>query len=89
MMSVWDEMNGVVDRYDSEFKVDVGTATCWAGFLRVTLTNPDAGASRSMTFFKGGFDSPEEVARCVLDDFAAWHEETGIEPMPMPEWMKR
>jgi hypothetical protein len=58
----------------------------WSGELRLTLTNPDSAPSRSMTFYSVAGARPDDVARALLDDCATLLAESGVEPLPVPEW---
>jgi hypothetical protein len=86
-MTVWERLERVLETYDSSFEVDIGTASCWAGTLRVTLTNPENEPSRSMTFHRVAGLTPDEIAEAVLTDFYKWLSESDAEPLPPPEWM--
>jgi hypothetical protein len=87
-MSVWEQIHELVDNYDADFECGVASESMWSGQLRVTLTNPEDRPSRSMTFYSTGGSDPEDVAIAVLADFHAWREETGEEPLPVPEYLK-
>lgn len=86
--NVWMELELVMADFDAAFHVDCSSGCGWSGQLRLTLTNPENEPSRSMTFFYAGAADPEDVAWAVLADFAAWMEESGVTPMPVPDWMK-
>lgn len=85
--TVWGRLDNILDRFDSDFKINVGSGCAWSGFLRLTLTNPDDAPSRSITFFSAGGGAPEHVAEAVLSDAEEWLRESGTEPMPVPRWM--
>jgi len=87
MTTPWEKLDEVLAAYDADFKVDIGTASCWSGQLRVTLTNPEGKPSRSVTFFSAGQAWPEDVATEVLADLERCLDEWGIEPMAPPDWM--
>lgn len=85
-MNVWMRLSDLLMAYDADFEVNTASECAWAGHLRLTLTNPENAPSRSMTFYSVGKGGPEEVATAVLDDAEGWIQETGIKPMPVPEW---
>ena len=84
---IWDEVDDLLNRYDSDLKLCCASRCAWGGTLRVTLTDPRGAPSRSITFHSVGGGEPEDVARRLIDDFHAWHAETGTDPMDVPEWM--
>lgn len=86
--STWDRLDELLARYDAAFTVDVASATAWAGQLRVTLTDPPHGPSRSITFYAAGAPSASVVAARCLDDFVNWLADTDSPPMPVPDWMR-
>jgi hypothetical protein len=88
-MTVWDDLDRILDTYDAAFETNVGTGYAWSGQLRVTLTNPDGEPSRSMTFFSAGQLSAEAVALTVIGDFEKWLVEADAEPLPPPDWAFR
>lgn len=85
---VWGALDEVLTRFDGDFRVEMGSGLPWAGQLRVTLTNPSDGPSRSMTFYSVGAWCPEDVASAVLADLEAWMMESGVEPLPVAAWKR-
>lgn len=86
-VAVWDEVDQLLERYDADIHINCGSASAWAGQMRLTLTNPSAAPSRSIVFYSVGGLSPDEVARRLLDDCKVWLVESGVEPLPVPAWM--
>lgn len=86
-MSVWDQVDDLLGRYDSSVSIQAGSGYAWSGELRLTLANPEAAPSRSITLYSVGKIDPEEVASALLEDAAAWLAESDQEPLPVPDWM--
>jgi hypothetical protein len=83
-MTVWDEIDELLDRYDGHLKLDVATQCCWGGELRLGLTNPEDAPARSMVFYSVAGNNPAEVARRLLRDAEAWLASSGCNPLPPP-----
>ena len=87
-MAIWKALRKLTDDYDADFKCSMGSRTYWSGQLRVTLTNPPGKPSRSIVFFSVGQATPEAVAERVVEDFHVWREAEGVEPLPVPDWIR-
>jgi hypothetical protein len=87
-MNVWDEVSRLLEKYDADIHIDCASESAWGGQLRLTLTNPSNAPSRSITFHSVGGQNPNKVARRLLDDAKVWLADSGVEPLPVPDWMK-
>ena len=86
--SLWDELDDLLNTYDADIEFSCSTASAWGGTLRLTLTDPPGAPSHSITFHTTGAAHPPRAARVLLDEAAKWLSESGVEPMPVPEWMR-
>jgi hypothetical protein len=88
MSSIMEQVEALLERYDSDIRFECASACAWEGQLRLTLTDPEGAPSRSIAFYSAGGSGPEEVAAALLADCGAWLRESGVEPMPVPAWMR-
>ena len=56
--ATWLAIDDLLDAHDGHLKLDVASACCWSGELRIGLTNPDNAPARSAVFFAAGGASP-------------------------------
>jgi hypothetical protein len=82
------EVEELLDRYDADITLKCASACAWEGQLRLTLTDPEGAPSRSVAFYSAGGAHPVDVTEALLDDCRAWLAESGVEPMPVPAWMR-
>jgi hypothetical protein len=80
--ATWDRLHALLDRYDGDLETAIASETAWSATLRLTLTNPDGAPSRSIAFYAVGGETPDDVARKVLDDAERWLAESDVEPLP-------
>jgi hypothetical protein len=59
----------------------VASGCCWAGELRITLTNPDKAPARSIAFYSAAGETPESVMERLLADFREWEKANGKPPL--------
>lgn len=84
----WTEIATLLERYDGDAKFEVGSLSAWSGEIRLTLSDPLNAPARSIAFYSVGNADPWDAATAVLADLKEWLETSGVEPMPVPEWMK-
>jgi hypothetical protein len=87
-MNVWNEMAGLLDRYDGSVRFDCRSESAWSGALRLTLTNPLNSPSRSIVFYTVAAANPARAARTLLDAADEWMSASGVEPLPVPAKMR-
>jgi hypothetical protein len=86
-MTVWDEIEDLLELYDGHLKLDVATECCWGGELRLLLTDPASAPARSIVFYSVGEASPTAVTRRLLDDAREWLRTAPEKPIQAP-WRK-
>jgi hypothetical protein len=79
----WDQVLDLLGTIDGHLKLEIESESCWAGELRVGLTNPPNAPARSIVFFSAGGADPEEVVTRLLADFHDWQRNSGVAPLSM------
>jgi hypothetical protein len=87
-MTIWHEIEELLETYDGHLKLDVGTESCWGGELRLLLTDPHNAPARSIVFYSVAGSSPAAVARRLLDDARKWLRTAPEKPIQAP-WRAR
>jgi hypothetical protein len=77
---IWTAIEDILEAHDGHLELNVASACCWSGELRIGLTNPNNAPARSAAFFAAGGGTPEEVARRLLADFHEWRKTAGTIP---------
>jgi hypothetical protein len=85
--NVWDAIDDLLETYDGDIHLDCASKCAWWGRIRLTLTDPEAAPSRSLTFHSIGGAVPEDVAERLLADIQDWLATSGVQPLPAPPWM--
>src|SRR5947208_4401542 len=80
-MSVWQKIDGLLEQYDGDLKIETASDCAWSGQLRLTLTNPIGRPSRSIVFYSVGGSDPRDVAERLLADVREWLATGAIEPI--------
>ena len=76
---IWTAIEDLLEAHDGHLELEVASACCWSGELRIGLTNPNRAPARSAVFFAIAGE-PEEVARRLLADFKDWRKTAGTIP---------
>ena len=79
--SIWKRVDALLDQFDGHLKIDVASACCWSGELRLGLTNPDNAPARSIVFFSVAGRDPGDVAKRLLADAESWLVSSGLSPL--------
>lgn len=87
-MSVWREIEDLLDRYGASVRIEYASESAWSAELRLALTHPLNTPSQSIVFSTTAASSPSGAARALLDAADEWMRESGVEPVPAPAWMR-
>jgi hypothetical protein len=87
-MTVWNEIEDLLDRYVASVRIDCASEGAWSGELRLTLTKPLHSPAQSIAFSTVAAANPGRVARVLLDAATEWMKETGLEPLHVPAKMR-